>query len=91
MHPLAKQYEVLIFIPPNYQNINASPLNDWREEFSYEIAIIPLQFHRVDRFVALAIQVIWIERLNSREGLNISGIHQVLVGSIAVPTITTFQ
>ena len=61
------------------------PLNDLREELLNEALVVRLELLRVHRVVALAVQVIRVERLYGRERLLVLGVAEVLVSALAVP------
>lgn len=65
------------------------PLDNCREELLNEALIVRLELLRVHRVVALAVQIVRVERLYGRKRLLVLGIAEVLVSALAVPAWST--
>lgn len=65
------------------------PLDDLGEELLNEALVIRLELRRVHRIIALAIQVVRVERLHGGKCLLVLGVAEVLVSALAVPAWST--
>jgi len=63
------------------------PIQHRREELLDQPLVVRTEFGWVDRIIALAVQVIWIELANSSENLLILLVRQVRVRTLPMPGI----
>lgn len=65
---------------------SGSPFNDFRKIFCDEAVVVWLELHRVGGVVALAVEVVGVECLDSCERALVCSIGQVGVRALSVPT-----
>ena len=63
-----------------------SPLDDFREVLRDEAIVVRLELDWVDGIVALAVQIVRVERLHCRQRALVRGVSQVCVRALSVPT-----
>ena len=63
-----------------------SPVEDRREELGYQAFVVWPELDRIAGFVRFAVEVVWVERLDSSERVLVLLVCQVRVGIFSVPS-----